>query len=132
MVYLRRSPRDPELSPFLAHRRHLHAAVHRVQDAIGAEPERDWDMAALAAVGPRHRAPPAAALHPTRGRFAAAIPAGDPPGARAPVARARGERYACCGGCRVPVGAASAPRVEPAMGRFAAREHAAVNGNVRA
>jgi transcriptional regulator GlxA family with amidase domain len=51
VVYLRRSPRDPELSPFLAHRRHLHAAVHRVQDAIGAEPDRDWDMAALAAVG---------------------------------------------------------------------------------
>jgi transcriptional regulator GlxA family with amidase domain len=51
VVYLRRSPRDPELSPFLAHRRHLHAAVHRVQDAITAEPERDWDMASMAAVG---------------------------------------------------------------------------------
>jgi transcriptional regulator GlxA family with amidase domain len=51
VVYLRRSPRDPELSPFLIHRRHLHAAVHRVQDAILAAPERDWDMAALAAVG---------------------------------------------------------------------------------
>ncbi|MEO8316609.1 MAG: helix-turn-helix domain-containing protein, partial [Pseudomonadota bacterium] len=51
VVYLRRSARDPELSPYLAHRRHPHAAVHRVQDAIGAEPERDWDMGALAAVG---------------------------------------------------------------------------------
>ena len=51
VVYLRRSQRDPELSPFLVHRRHLHAAVHRVQDAIIAEPERDWDMPALAAVG---------------------------------------------------------------------------------
>jgi transcriptional regulator GlxA family with amidase domain len=51
VVYLRRSPGDPELSPFLAHRRHMHAAVHRVQDVISAEPERDWDMAALAAVG---------------------------------------------------------------------------------
>ena len=51
VVYLRRSARDPELSPFLVHRRHLHAAVHRVQDAISAEPERDWDMAALAALG---------------------------------------------------------------------------------
>jgi transcriptional regulator GlxA family with amidase domain len=50
VVYLRRSPRDPELSPFLVHRRHLHAAVHRVQDAIVTRPERDWDMAALAAV----------------------------------------------------------------------------------
>jgi transcriptional regulator GlxA family with amidase domain len=51
VVYLRRSSRDPELSPFLVHRRHLHAAVHRVQDAIIAKPERDWNMAALAAVG---------------------------------------------------------------------------------
>jgi transcriptional regulator GlxA family with amidase domain len=51
VVYLRRSPRDPELSPFLAHRRHMHAAVHRVQDVISAEPERDWDMTAMAAVG---------------------------------------------------------------------------------
>lgn len=51
VVYLRRSSRDPELSPFLGHRRHTHAAVHKVQDAISAEPERDWDMAALASVG---------------------------------------------------------------------------------
>ena len=51
VVYLRRSSRDPELSPFLVHRRHLHAVVHRVQDAIIAKPERDWDMPALAAVG---------------------------------------------------------------------------------
>jgi transcriptional regulator GlxA family with amidase domain len=50
VVYLRRSPRDPELSPFLVHRRHLHGAVHRVQDALSAEPERDWTMAALAAL----------------------------------------------------------------------------------
>lgn len=51
VVYLRRSQRDPELSPYLIHRRHLHAAVHRVQDAISAEPERDWNMAELAALG---------------------------------------------------------------------------------
>jgi transcriptional regulator GlxA family with amidase domain len=51
VVYMRRTPRDPEPSPFLVHRRHLHAAVHRVQDAIITRPERDWDMAALAAVG---------------------------------------------------------------------------------
>jgi transcriptional regulator GlxA family with amidase domain len=51
VVYLRRSPRDTEQSPFQAHRRHLHAAVHRVQDAILAAPQRDWDMPALAAVG---------------------------------------------------------------------------------
>jgi transcriptional regulator GlxA family with amidase domain len=51
VVYLRRSPHDPELSPFLVHRNHLHAAVHRVQDAISAEQERDWDMTSLATIG---------------------------------------------------------------------------------
>jgi len=51
VVYVRRSSHDPELSPFLAHRRHMHAAVHRVQDNISAEPERDWDMTSMAAVG---------------------------------------------------------------------------------
>ncbi len=51
VVYLRRTLHDPELSPFLIHRRHVHAAVHRVQDAISAEPQRDWNMAALGTVG---------------------------------------------------------------------------------
>ena len=51
VVYLRRSARDPEQSPFHMHRAHLHPAVHRVQDAILNEPERDWDMAALARAG---------------------------------------------------------------------------------
>jgi transcriptional regulator GlxA family with amidase domain len=51
VVYLRRSDRDPEQSPFHMHRGHLHATVHRVQDAILNEPERDWNMAALAHTG---------------------------------------------------------------------------------
>jgi len=51
VVYLRRSSRDPERSPFFVHRRHLHAAVHRVQDAIVGAPEHDWDMPSLADVG---------------------------------------------------------------------------------
>jgi transcriptional regulator GlxA family with amidase domain len=51
VVYLRRSPRDTELSPFHMHRRHLHPTVHRVQDAIVSEPQRDWDMSSLARVG---------------------------------------------------------------------------------
>jgi transcriptional regulator GlxA family with amidase domain len=51
VVYLRRSPHDPELSPFLVHRNHLHAAVHRVQDAINIEQQRDWDMTMLAMIG---------------------------------------------------------------------------------
>jgi transcriptional regulator GlxA family with amidase domain len=49
VVYLRRTPNDPELSPLLAHRHHLHAAVHRVQDAVSAEPSRDWTMPLMAA-----------------------------------------------------------------------------------
>ena len=51
VVYLRRTPHDPELSPMLAHRHHLHPAVHRVQDAVCADPARDWRMASLAEVG---------------------------------------------------------------------------------
>ena len=91
MVYLRRSPRDPELSPFLIHRRHLHAAVHRVQDAILAAPERDWDMAALAAVGfvtERHLL----SLPRPRRCLALTLSAVDPAGAGAPVARTRRQR----------------------------------------
>ena len=51
VVYLRRSDRDPEQSPFGIHRGHLHMTVHRVQDAILDEPERDWSMATLARAG---------------------------------------------------------------------------------
>ena len=47
---LRRGPQDPELSPFLAHRNHMHAALHRVQDAIAAEPQKDWTLPAMARV----------------------------------------------------------------------------------
>lgn len=51
VVYLRRSASDPELSPLLAHRNHLHPAVHRVQDAISADPTFEWSMSALANAG---------------------------------------------------------------------------------
>jgi transcriptional regulator GlxA family with amidase domain len=51
VVYLRRSDRDPEQSPFGIHRGHLHTTVHRVQDAIVDEPDRDWNMTALARAG---------------------------------------------------------------------------------
>ena len=50
VVYLRRTPSDPELSPLLANRHHLHPAVHRVQDAISERPTREWDMAMLSSV----------------------------------------------------------------------------------
>jgi transcriptional regulator GlxA family with amidase domain len=51
VVYLRRSDRDPEQSPYGIHRGHLHTTVHRVQDAILNEPERDWNMGSLAEAG---------------------------------------------------------------------------------
>ena len=51
VVYLRRSDRDPEQSPYRGGRNHLHATVHRVQEAIVHAPERDWDMPALAQAG---------------------------------------------------------------------------------
>ena len=51
VVYVRRSPLDAELSPFLAHRRHLHPVVHRVQDRIAGDTRHAWDMGSLAAVG---------------------------------------------------------------------------------
>ena len=51
VVYLQRSARDTELSPYLRHRRHSAAAVHRVQEAICAAPEREWSMPAMAAIG---------------------------------------------------------------------------------
>lgn len=57
VVYLRRTPQDPELSPLLAHRHHLHPALHRVQDAICAQPQQDWSLARMAEVAhvtPRH------------------------------------------------------------------------------
>ena len=56
---LRRGPNDAALSPFLEGRSHLHAGVHRVQDAVGGEPLAEWTvtrMAEVACTSPRHLA----------------------------------------------------------------------------
>lgn len=50
VVYVRRTGADPQLSPWLAHRNHLHPVVHRAQDAIVADPSRDWTLASIAEV----------------------------------------------------------------------------------
>ena len=50
VVYLRRSGNDPQLSPWLTGRNHLHRAVHRVQDAIAAAPAKPWTLDALAEI----------------------------------------------------------------------------------
>ena len=57
VVALRRGPQDPELSPFLAFRNHMHPALHKVQDAVSTEPQREWTVPRMADVGhtsPRH------------------------------------------------------------------------------
>jgi transcriptional regulator GlxA family with amidase domain len=57
VVALRRGPHDPELSPFLSYRNHMHPVLHRVQDAVSQSPRSDWSvpgMAAAAHVSPRH------------------------------------------------------------------------------
>ncbi|PLP55642.1 AraC family transcriptional regulator [Mesorhizobium loti] len=57
VVYFRRLGTDPQLSPWLEGRNHIHSAIHRVQDAITADPARDWSLAALADIAnasPRH------------------------------------------------------------------------------
>jgi transcriptional regulator GlxA family with amidase domain len=51
VVYLRRAPDDPALSPWLEGRNHMDARVHAVQDAIQRDPARDWPLAALARLG---------------------------------------------------------------------------------
>jgi transcriptional regulator GlxA family with amidase domain len=57
VVYLRRAGTDPQLSPWLEGRNHIHPAIHRVQDAITADPTRDWSLDVLASIAfasPRH------------------------------------------------------------------------------
>lgn len=57
VVYHRRAGTDPQLSPWLEGRNHIHPAIHRVRDAVTADPTRDWSLAALAEIAfasPRH------------------------------------------------------------------------------
>lgn len=57
VVYLRRGGSDPQLSPWLEGRNHIHPAIHRVQDAVAADPARAWSLESLSQVAgasPRH------------------------------------------------------------------------------
>ena len=57
VAFARRGPQDPQRSPLLEYRDHLHPAVHKVQDAVCASPAQDWSATTLAEVGcvtPRH------------------------------------------------------------------------------
>ena len=50
VIYLRRNGSDAQLSPWLAHRSHLHPGIHRAQDSISRCPEKHWSVADLAAI----------------------------------------------------------------------------------
>lgn len=50
VVYLRRAPGDPALSPWLEGRNHMDARVHRIQDAMARAPTEDWPLSRLAAL----------------------------------------------------------------------------------
>jgi transcriptional regulator GlxA family with amidase domain len=50
VVYLRRTGADPQISPWLEGRNHIHPIVHRVQDAIAADPAHPWTLAKLASL----------------------------------------------------------------------------------
>ncbi len=57
VVYSRRTGADPQLSPWLEGRNHLHSGLHRAQDAIAANPAHPWtatELAAVAHTSPRH------------------------------------------------------------------------------
>ncbi len=57
VVYIRRGGADPQLSPWLEGRNHMHPAIHRVQDAIMADPARSWtlvELSRIAFASPRH------------------------------------------------------------------------------
>lgn len=59
VVYMRRTGADPQLSPWLEGRNHIHPAVHRVQDAVSANPAHPWtlgEVSSIAHSSPRHLA----------------------------------------------------------------------------
>lgn len=50
VVYLRRSGAEPQISPWLEGRNHVHPTVHKVQDAIAKAPAEHWELEKLARV----------------------------------------------------------------------------------
>ncbi|WP_261641869.1 GlxA family transcriptional regulator [Erwinia mallotivora] len=59
VVWFRRSGEDPQLSPWLRYRDHLHPAIHRAQDLLIEQPEQGWPLEELAVrvhVSARHLA----------------------------------------------------------------------------
>ncbi|MES2070446.1 MAG: helix-turn-helix domain-containing protein [Pseudomonadota bacterium] len=50
VVYMRRAGSDPQLSPWLKHRNHIHPVVHKVQDAVTKDPAHPWSLPELAEI----------------------------------------------------------------------------------
>jgi transcriptional regulator GlxA family with amidase domain len=50
VIYLRRGGADPQLSPWLEGRNHIHPTIHRAQDAVAADPTQDWSVETLAGI----------------------------------------------------------------------------------
>jgi transcriptional regulator GlxA family with amidase domain len=48
VVYIRRTGADSQLSPWIAHRNHLHPKVHQIQDLVIRDPCAEWTVAELA------------------------------------------------------------------------------------
>lgn len=51
VIYMRRTGAEPQFSPWLSGRNHIHPAIHRIQDVIIADPSRNWSLAELADMG---------------------------------------------------------------------------------
>ena len=50
VIYIRRAAKDPQISPWLSGRNHIHPSVHKAQDAIVADPSAEWSLERLARV----------------------------------------------------------------------------------
>lgn len=48
VVFNRRDGSEPQLSPFLQGRSHLHPTIHRIQDQVTTNPTHDWSVERLA------------------------------------------------------------------------------------
>lgn len=48
LIDFRRSGDDPQLSPWLRYRNHMHPAIHRTQDLLLVHPEQDWQLEEIA------------------------------------------------------------------------------------
>lgn len=49
VVFTRRDGNEPQLSPFLQGRSHLHPTIHRIQDQVTTDPALNWTVERLAA-----------------------------------------------------------------------------------